>query len=385
MNNKFKYLILFLVTTISIYTISILTDFLISRIDLKTMESRNKIYWEMRVAQREEGFKLKNYEPILFPKMFANHIGEDEIFHIGGQPYKNVFYCNEGYGLVKYKSDRFGLRNNDANWHQVEKQNINKIMFVGDSFTHGACVHEEDTISNIIESYNSKNLISYNLGMAGNNSIMNALVIKMFTELIKPKYMIILIFPNDRHEYDSDTKVKLHINDKNFKKKYFIKKENQFYLSSLVINSIEKRKSILNKKIDSTFTRNKKSILSRAIPYLTLTHLMGKVIFLKEKLFFSLPDDTKNLIDIANNQCKIYKCTPLFTYVPSSKFWMNDNTQIKYKNEIEKYLNIKNNIFIDMSKIIDSNNKKYYAIKGGHLSPESYKNVAEEIYKKINK
>ena len=57
---------------------------------------------------------------------------------IGTHPIENILYCDEGYGLIKYKSDRFGLRNNDSNWDNILKHEA--IFLVGDSFTHGACV-----------------------------------------------------------------------------------------------------------------------------------------------------------------------------------------------------------------------------------------------------
>ena len=41
-------------------------------------------------------------------KEFAEKL---EIIPVNGQPNSKVYYCNEGYGLIKYKTDKFGFRN----------------------------------------------------------------------------------------------------------------------------------------------------------------------------------------------------------------------------------------------------------------------------------
>ena len=57
---------------------------------------------------------------------------------IGSLPLTNHYFCDEGYGLITYKSDRFGLRNDEVKWVNIQKQE--NIFLIGDSFTHGACV-----------------------------------------------------------------------------------------------------------------------------------------------------------------------------------------------------------------------------------------------------
>ena len=38
-------------------------------------------------------------------------IAKDRFYPLGGKPNSKTYFCNEGYGLVKYQSDRFGFRN----------------------------------------------------------------------------------------------------------------------------------------------------------------------------------------------------------------------------------------------------------------------------------
>ena len=61
-----------------------------------------------------------------------------DFFPIGSLPYQDSYYCDEGYGLVTFETDRFGLRNKDEKWDNLFDQS--NIFVLGDSFTHGACV-----------------------------------------------------------------------------------------------------------------------------------------------------------------------------------------------------------------------------------------------------
>lgn len=100
----------------------------------------------------------EGYESINYPYLYESNYLELKkkinlnIIPINSKPYAKNYYCNEGYGLIKYTSDRFGFRNNDDIWKIDKKKN--KILLVGDSFAHGACLKTENTIATIIEKTN---------------------------------------------------------------------------------------------------------------------------------------------------------------------------------------------------------------------------------------
>ena len=66
--------------------------------------------------------------------------------------------------MIKYKSDRFGFRNDDNNWDNLHKEF--KIMIVGDSFAQGQCVNDEYYINNILSKKFNKKANIYNLASA---------------------------------------------------------------------------------------------------------------------------------------------------------------------------------------------------------------------------
>lgn len=84
-----------------------------------------------------------------------------EIFPLAsGQSNVNSYLCNESGDWALYKSDRYGFRNDDNLW----KQKID-IVSVGDSFLHGYCVNEGESISEV---YNKKSKLKMiNLGVGG--------------------------------------------------------------------------------------------------------------------------------------------------------------------------------------------------------------------------
>ena len=45
-----------------------------------------------------------------------------KIYPIGSIPLTKSYFCNEGYGLSTYTTDRFGLRNKDKKWENAQKQ-----------------------------------------------------------------------------------------------------------------------------------------------------------------------------------------------------------------------------------------------------------------------
>jgi hypothetical protein len=366
-------------TLLSVYIFAVIYDYILNRIYLqKNFESR-KIFYNMLRLQKVEGLKLKDYEPILFANQFLQ---KNKIIHIGAQPNSKVFYCNEGYGLVKYKSDRFGFRNKDLIWEQVNNKKKTKLLFIGDSFIHGACVHEEDVISSLVQA-SRNDFISFNLGMGGNNSIMNAYTIKLFLNQIKPEYLIIGIYPNDRFRSPEDKYYAKQINNSNLIENYFDKKKSTLTLSQEVLINIKHRKTNLTEQIQNTFSL-KKTIIERAAPYLKLSNTRKQFLFLKEKYLFQLDGDSKILINLANKECKIHKCKIIYMYFPASEYWQNDKNQFAFKNSLKKYIEKYNHTFIDFSEIIKFNDKNFYSIKGGHYSPDTYKIISNELLKHLN-
>mgnify|MGYP007063819751 CR=1 FL=1 len=84
----------------------------------KSLESRLTI-------QKVEAIK-SGYTPAWLPQNVVKYVKSFDFYPIGSLPFQNSYYCDEGYGLIKYKTDRFGLRNPDVNW---DKTILIKVYF----------------------------------------------------------------------------------------------------------------------------------------------------------------------------------------------------------------------------------------------------------------
>ena len=76
---------------------------------------------EERVKNNALKARSNGYLPFYTPKHTFNI--KKGFYPLGGKLNTNTYLCDEGYGLVKYKSDRFGLRNNDKKWDLIKKNN----------------------------------------------------------------------------------------------------------------------------------------------------------------------------------------------------------------------------------------------------------------------
>tara|TARA_Y100001968_G_scaffold195755_1_gene179585 strand:+ start:108 stop:611 length:504 start_codon:yes stop_codon:yes gene_type:complete len=76
-------------------------------------------------------------------------------------------------------------------------------------------------------------------------------------------------------------------------------------------------------------------------------------------------------------------CKPFVTYIPNSTFWANYPKNKNYKQELVDMSQKMGITFIDGEEVIDKNNRDDYAPKGGHLSKEGYKKMADFISHKI--
>jgi hypothetical protein len=124
-------------------------------INILSIENQRKANEESWINSR----KKEGFLPALTPGFFDQNdetrskMEQLKIGGIGSMPNSNLYYCNEGYGHITYRSDRFGLRNSDAKWDMPIS-----TLFIGDSFTQGACVDESSVLANIYEKKVKKNL-----------------------------------------------------------------------------------------------------------------------------------------------------------------------------------------------------------------------------------
>ncbi len=235
--------------------------------------------------------------------------------------------CDEGYGLITYKSDRFGLRNSDKKWSKINQNN--NIFIIGDSFAQGQCVPENSTIKSNLENLTGENTL--NLGMGGNTPYEYMASLK---NIVKPiiknstnqNIVIILFFANDNIFTNRKKKSLLNsvnsiinsstsssINPTNEHKnslKSFIKNNYPHDSKKLMISRIQIKK------------RNPMSKLSYYSPILTLYPIRSRIgitrVGLKTNVAQNNPsiNTIKLLAEICSNPWK-----PFVGYIPNNDFY----------------------------------------------------------------
>ena len=93
------------------------------------------------VEDLKKEIKENVYQAILPSFYFKEHKFFTSILHLSGISNSTTVLCNESGKFSIYKSDRYGFNNSDIHYDILNE----KIMLIGDSFIHGACVDPENT------------------------------------------------------------------------------------------------------------------------------------------------------------------------------------------------------------------------------------------------
>ena len=286
---------------------------------------------------------------------------------IGALTNKKIYYCNEGFGLVKYKSDRFGLRNNDKKWDS----NIDAI-FIGDSFTQGACVKDNQTIPSVYEQLNRKN--SINLGSGGNNSLHYKALAHLFIPKVNPRSVYLIFYLNDMGSFHSTShSINLDKGNVFFSEEVALNKPNEYnQLIAYAQNLSELKK---NYGRDSY-----KDLVYRIINSISIRKSLPTIrSLILSKVGGASLGDAGDAISYVHKMCEEYNCELNIVWIPNSDFWRPHLHTEQFSNLLNKETKRLNVNFFDATKVIDtSKGSDDYGI-GGHLSPKGYRKVAELI------
>ncbi len=289
----------------------------------------------------------------------------------GGKPNQDTFWCDEGYGLVKYTSDRHGFRNVDTKWN-TEVENI----FIGDSITAGACVDVDKSFVGLFDLSEGNTI---NLSTGGNTPIHYASLAKRFITKLGPKRVFMVFFPNDNIDGSpGDT--------------------NSVYYSLYLKSSLAPDKSSdlfweeadnfindLNNGIKPSFLE-KGYFIERFMKYVTLPTMrkvlnksLQKYEFEKDLYFTS-----RLALDALSEECLKVGCDPVVVFIPNSKKWQPGFLSESYSRKLKEYSVSKNMKFIDTTSILKADGEtSSYANYGGHLSPKGNSRVVELLFESL--
>lgn len=317
----------------------------------------------------------EGYAPLLYPNLVETQpqlralAARFGVAPLAPHPNTRLYFCNEGYGLVKYVSDRFGFRNEDATWDgKVE------VALIGDSFVHGACVADNQSLSGKL----SEKTPTLNLGTNANAPVHYAAVIKTFLPVIKPRWAVLVFVDNDnRWGEESSLYNRIFFGSS---PTYFREENGKLVLSDPVKKFYDEAAPIVQALKDAAANESNPRLLPRSkTQHFELRNL--KRLFqqayavVDNRLAFS----SQLAIDALVATCTALGCKPVVCYLPNSPFWQVDPRGPKYAAALGRLAHSKNAAFLDFSAELGSLGREAYAIKGPHLSPTGYKLVAERL------
>lgn len=285
---------------------------------------------------------------------------------IAGLPLAKTYYCNEGYGLVKYQSDRFGFRNIDTMW-----DNNPQAIMIGDSFVHGACVSDEETLPKKLSTEINSNVM--NLGIGGNSPSHYVTYAHLFIPKLKPQTVYLNFYPNDNgvNRKSSIEREYVDLNKEIFAKNAlsFIDTSQYFEQGMKIIAFLRGDKTVEKK----TFANK---VINRFKKHSTLPTIKSVIGFTQDF------KQTEHAITKTLELCNEFDCKLIVSFIPNSEYLRPDPRADSYADKI-KHLTSKLSLkFVDGREFL--NRKKDsddFAIKGAHLSPIGYEKMAKEIAK----
>ena len=249
-NNKIKvyFFLIFLPAICLVFSFELILE-ISSSIKNKTKEStkinididkRSKL--DVILDFKESGL---NVYPSYLPSLIYtdNFFIKKKLFPLSGiSNSKTVLLNEQGYFPI-VQTDEYGFNNppNLYNKNEVD------IMLIGDSYTEGCCVQQNETIAAFLRNEGYKTI---SLGKFDTGSLIQYAILKEYAKKIKPKIIIWLFYSNDLNDITREIQSPLlnqYLNEENFSQNLYLKKNK---IDNLLI-------PYFNKKIDE----NKNNIL----------------------------------------------------------------------------------------------------------------------------
>lgn len=327
------------------------------------------------------------FEQAPFQAMMRRH----GVLPLGAQPSASLVYCNEGAGLVTYVSDRFGFRNADAVWDAPDIG----VALLGDSFVHGACVADGQTMAAHLAAAGQ---MVINLGTSGNNGLMHAAVARVYLPAIRPRHAVLVFYANDNeHEEDSvlrawalpdapdylvrDAAGRLRPGPAYQRLSALWAEAEAEALHQQARQQAHHQAPAQGGQVEPV--RTAATAEPRPLPkWLLLTALRT---VLKAAWWRwtgeALPWSSRLAIDTLAVQCQQAGCRPALAYIPNSPFWRPDPRAEGYRQALRAYAaqRYPGMAWIDLSPGLAKLDKAAYASMGPHLSAAGYAVAAQTI------
>ena len=360
-----------------IITTSILSSIYLIEFTLNILEWNNRV-GDKRSVNKFYKSKLNEYDQIttLIPPSAFLSSSKNKYFPLSLAPNYFSVTCNETGQYIINKNDRYGFNTKDQTW---DKNEID-FIFLGDSFTYGSCVSQNNNIDGHIRkiSKNKKDIL--NLGMPGNGPLISyAALREYFPKKKKIKYIVMFLYINDFQNIENEKK--------NFFLNQYLK--NDKFSQNLISRPDYHLKNYLKKN----YQRNHQM----KFEFLRLTKLrmlLNSLIMNPYDLEKYYTQDNLNYLkDILLKINSNYKDSKLFiVYLPSYSYYFGNKSHIlDIQKKKEELFNEFNNLGlsvldldIEFQKIKNKRSLFSKHKKQNHYSSYGYETSAKSILSFVN-
>ena len=335
----------------------------------------------------DERKKNENSWPPYHIVEYAEYLKKNEknILPLSGISNSKLVYCNESGKWSILSTDRYGFPNpTNTVYKDID------IVLLGDSFTRGACVNENQTLRFFLNNY----LPTISMGNGGSFYSYYATFVE-YVKIVKPRFTIVNVYEgNDFNELneESRTNLKNYILENNFSQNLIHKQKKINYEISKYFNLWLDSKISLYKTADSEReTLSKFEIYIKSLKLSSIINLLIINYYDLKYFFANIPQekDLRQILITMKKDVKSWNGELIINYIPSyEKIVFNKSDSYNYKNKFLKLCDEIGLIVVDFTNIlkIETDIKKIYPLGiKGHFTEYGYKLLSEHIINEISK
>jgi hypothetical protein len=126
-------------------------------------------------------------------------LGQEPVAALAPAPsHSTLVVCNEGRGWVVWETDEHGFRSRSGN----ETTGPTQIALIGDSYTLGECVNEEETVAGRLR---PRWPATRNLGVAGSGPLHQLAVLREYASRFRPRVVVWVYYEaNDLSDFEDE-------------------------------------------------------------------------------------------------------------------------------------------------------------------------------------
>ena len=400
-NIKINITLFVVSTTFALYLIEGYLDVSQFLFEKQYFEKRGIEKFEPRI--RFEMYQdLKKEDPNIVVKISPSNFKYEtnqNIYPLSGISNRRTLYCKENGYFMIYQSDRYGFNNPNEEWDKKEIE----YLLVGDSFTHGACVNQPDTIAGNIRSalnQNKKGVLS--LGYSGNGPLIEYAALREYFPFTNAKRVLWMYYENDLTDLDNELKNSILLNYFNDKKFTQNIKSRQKEVDKKALNNLLQEYKITEERLEKEKllherSKEHRSYIKKIIKLYTVREMVinrfFRVGWLAPPPLPPREQEFEKIIKLANELTENNGGTFYFVYLPQIirylDFAKNNTKEFRKYGKIIRIVKNLNIPIIDINSELFEKHKDPLSLfplrKFGHYNEDGYRLVAQTILDKIKR